>query len=91
MSSGEGATTGPIGNQMAVDDLRELALEAAERLTGRLVFGEFALVVVPSRTSVHRLDPSCEMSALLSERLPLRDRRWRVISPLEISTGAMRV
>jgi hypothetical protein len=30
-------------------------------------------------------------SALLSERLPLRESRWRVTSPLETSIGAVPV
>ncbi len=56
---------GLIGNQMAVDDLRELALEAAERLLGRLVLGELALVVVAPRTSVHRLDAGREVERVV--------------------------
>ncbi len=56
---------GLIGNQMAVDDLGELALEAAERLTGRLVLGELALVVVAPRTRVHRLDAGREVERVV--------------------------
>ena len=50
---------------MAIDDLRELALQAAERLARRLVLGELAIEVVPSGSRVHRLDPSCEMQRVV--------------------------
>src|SRR6266536_4900374 len=65
MSRRESEAMGLIDNQMAIDDLRQLALEASERLTGRLVPGELALVVVAPRTSVHRLDAGREVERVV--------------------------
>jgi len=67
----------PIGDEMAMDDLRQLAFQAAERLARRLVLGELALVMVAPGARMHGLDRAARCSALLSERLPLRDRRCR--------------
>ncbi len=50
-----------IGDEMAVDDLRQLALEAAQRLAGGLVLGQLALTVVPPGPGVHHLDPAREV------------------------------
>jgi hypothetical protein len=49
MSRGEGLAMALIGNEMAIDDLRQLALEAAQHFARGLVLGELALVVVPAR------------------------------------------
>ncbi len=56
---------GLIGDEVAVDDLRQLALEATQRLTRRLVLGELAVVVVTPRTSVHRLDTSGDVERVV--------------------------
>jgi hypothetical protein len=40
-----------VGEQSAVDDVRQLPLECAQRLHGALAFGELALVVVAAGTT----------------------------------------
>jgi hypothetical protein len=60
---------GAIGNELAIDDLRELALEAAQRLARGLVLGELAIEVVSSGSRVHRLDPSCEMQRVVERAI----------------------
>ena len=81
----------PISDELAIDDLGELAFQAPERLARRLVLGELALVMVRPGPGCIVWTRAARWSALLSERLPLRDRRWRVTSPLETSIGAVPV
>ena len=57
MSTDEDQALFAIDDQTAIDDLRELTLEAPKSLAGGLVLSELALVVVPPRAWVHRLDP----------------------------------
>jgi hypothetical protein len=54
-----------IGDETAIDDLRQLALQAAEGLTRRLVLGEFALVVFASEPGMHRLDARGEVQRVV--------------------------
>jgi hypothetical protein len=56
---------GLIGDEMAIDNLRQLALETAEGFTRRLVLGEFALVVVSAEPRVHRLDARGEVQRIV--------------------------
>ena len=51
-----GWLTDVVVAEVAVDDLGELSLEAAEGFCGGLVFGPFALVVGASGPGVHGLD-----------------------------------
>ena len=46
-----------IGDETAIDDLRQLALETAESLARRLVLGEFALVVVSAEPRIEIPEP----------------------------------
>src|SRR3954464_11477316 len=54
-SGGGGCLVGVVGSGVAVDDLGELAFEAAQRLRGGLVLGLFALVVGAPWAGVHGL------------------------------------
>ena len=54
-----------IGDETAIENLRQLALETAEGLTRRLVLGEFALVVVSAGPRMHRLDTSGEVQRVV--------------------------
>src|SRR5450756_2021536 len=54
-----------VGDEMAIDDLRELALQAAERLARGLVLGELASVVVAPGARMHRLDPRREVKRVV--------------------------
>jgi hypothetical protein len=56
-----------VGDEMAEDDLRQLALEAAQRLARGLVLGQLALVVVPSGPRVHHVEPAESDRDLLGE------------------------
>lgn len=47
---------GVIGDQVPVDDLRELSLEAPERFAGGLALGELAAVMIPPRSRMHDLN-----------------------------------
>jgi hypothetical protein len=59
----------PIGDEMAIDDLRQLAFQAAERLARRLVLGELALVMVAPGARMHGLDPSREMQRVVERAI----------------------
>src|SRR6266566_9817034 len=65
MSRGKGRAVDMIGNETAIDDLRQLALEAAQSLPRRLVLGKLALVVVPTEPGVHRLDASGQVQGVV--------------------------
>jgi hypothetical protein len=65
MSRGEAQATNLVGDEMAIDDLRELALQAAERLARRLVLGELALVLVAPAARMHRLYPRREVKRVV--------------------------
>ena len=65
MSRVESQEMDPIGNETAIDDLRQLALETPESLARRLVLGEFALVVVSAGPRMHRLDTSGEVQRVV--------------------------
>jgi len=61
MSRGESATMGAIGDELAVDDLRQLTLETAQRFARGLVLDELALIVVAPGARVHGLDARREV------------------------------
>jgi hypothetical protein len=65
MSRRDSETLCTIGDEMTIDDLRQLALEAAQRFARGLVLGELALVVVPPGTRVHDLDPRREVERVV--------------------------
>src|SRR5450759_1806141 len=65
MSRGEVQATDLVGDEMAIDDLRELALHAAERLARGLVLGELASIVVAPGARMHRLDPRREVKRVV--------------------------
>src|SRR5665811_197886 len=52
---------GLIGHEAAIDDLGQLALEAAQRFTRRLVLGDFALVMVSTEPRMHGLNAGGEV------------------------------
>jgi len=67
-----------IGDETAIDDLRQLALETAESLARRLVLGEFALVVVSAEPRMHRLGAGGEVQrgCLWGSPGPAGPERW---------------
>ena len=89
MSTSEGETTGVIGDQTAVDDLRELPLEAAQRLTGRLALNDLACVVVAPGTRVHDLDPRHQVERVVQRAVAASRQAVPDDSPLETSMGAV--
>ena len=65
MSRGESETMGTIGDEMAVDHLRQLTLETAERFVRGLMLDELAIVVVPPGARVHGLDARREVEGVV--------------------------
>ena len=65
MSRGESETMAAIGDELAIDDLRQLTLEAAQRFARGLVLGELAIVVVPPEARVHGLDARREVERVV--------------------------
>jgi hypothetical protein len=59
-----------IRSEGAVHDLDELSLEAAQSLSGRLVLGNLAAVVLLAKSRVHHLDARGEMERIVQRAIP---------------------
>src|SRR5215212_9935099 len=62
---GGGCLEGVVGSQVAVDDLGELALEAAQGFGGGLMLGLLALVVGAAGAGVHGLDAGGQVQGVV--------------------------
>src|SRR5919198_1792232 len=73
---------GVIGDQVAVDDLRELPLEAPEGFAGALSLGELADVVIPPRSRMHDLNPSGKVQGVVERAVvsPSMSSSFRVVT-----------
>jgi hypothetical protein len=83
--------TAMVVEEVSVDDVGELALEATLRFLGRLQLDDLAVVVLAAGPAVAGLDDGGGVEGGVELAIPDRLSRCRRMSPLEASMGAVPV
>ena len=89
MSSGLELETLLIGEDAAVDGVRDASFETAAGVLHRLVLGDLASVVVASRTGIACLGDGGDVDGGVELTVASPGCRWVSCSPLETSVGAV--
>jgi hypothetical protein len=79
-----------VGQDAAVDGVRDASFEAAAGFLHGLVFGDLASVVIAVGTRITCLGDGGDVDGGVElARFPRRDSRWVSWSPLDTSMGAV--